>query len=131
VSDYPELRDKDKEVTWLTQVLLDAIGARILSRLCGADPLGAYGWVDAWDPGPDAAQAARVRVAYDVWKMLERHGDDFVRDWLLTANPVVGDRPADALARDEFAAVMQAAQFVRDADRLEYDATEDEDDGEV
>lgn len=112
---------------WLAQCLLDGIGASLLSRLAGTEsPLGAYVWPEWGDPGPDAAEAARVRVAYDVWKMLApRRGDDWVVEWLMTPNPVVGRRPADAIAADDFAGVLQAAQFVRDGDALD-DPDEDE-----
>jgi hypothetical protein len=55
------------------------------------------------------------------------HGDDFVFDWLLTTNLLVGRRPADALAVDDFASVLQAAQLVQDSDSLgETDESEDE-----
>jgi hypothetical protein len=114
--------DKDyREVIWMVQVLIDHIGSRIVSRLAGADgSLDAYVWPEPGDPGPDAEQAARVRIAYDVWKMIApHHGDDFVSDWLLTANPLTGQRPADALAADDFASVLQAAQLVWAGDDLD------------
>ena len=57
-----------------------------------------------------------------------RKGDEWVRDWFMTINPVVGERPADAIANDDFAGVLQAAQFVRDADAL--DEVDDEEDDE-
>ncbi|MDN4598040.1 hypothetical protein [Leifsonia virtsii] len=121
-------RAKDSEVTWMAQCLLDSIGARVLSRLSDADgPLGSYAWPEPTDPGPDASQAARVRVAFATWKMLDRHGDDFVMGWLLTLNPLVGQRPADAIAADDFAAVLVAAQMVRNADALDEDDDEDDD----
>lgn len=116
-------------MTRVSQVLLDALGARILSRLTEADgPLGSYTWPEPGDPGPDAPQAARVRLAFAVWQMLEpQHGSDFVIDWLLTINPLVGQRPADAIADDDFAAVLVAAQMVRDADALDEEDDEEDD----
>lgn len=105
----------------MVQVLLDHVGARTLSRLAGADePLSSYIWPEPGDPGPDAPQAARVRVAYAVWKMMAlRHGDDFVSDWLLDTNLLVGRSPADAIADDDFASVLQAAQLVQDGDDMD------------
>ena len=110
-----------RELIWMLQVLLDHVGSRVVSRLAGTEgPLDSYIWPEPGHPGPDVPQAARVRVAYDVWKMLApNHGDDFVFDWLLTPNLLVGQRPADALAGDDFASVLQAAQLVQDGDSLE------------
>jgi len=125
-------RGKDKEVIWYAQVLLDSIGARILSRLSGADgPLGSYTWPEPGDPGPDTEQTARVRTAYYVYRMLSsRHPDDFVSDWLMTLNVFVGQRPADAIAADEFASVLQAAQLVRESDMLGDPSDDEEEDDE-
>lgn len=51
--------------------------------------------------------------------MALRHGDDFVSDWLLDTNLLVGRSPADAIADDDFASVLQAAQLVQDGDDMD------------
>lgn len=45
----------------------------------------------------------------------------------MTFNLFVGQRPADAIAADEFASVLQAAQLVRESDML-GDPGQDEED---
>jgi hypothetical protein len=48
----------------------------------------------------------------------------------MTLNVFVGQRPADAIAADEFASVLQAAQLVRDGDMLGDPGQDEEDDEE-
>lgn len=107
----PGVDERHRQLIWVIQVLIDHLGSNIVSRLAGAqDHLDAYLWPEPGSPGPDASQAARVRVAYDVWTIIAPdHGDDIVVDWLLTPNLLVGTCPADALAAGDFFGVLHAA----------------------
>jgi hypothetical protein len=60
-----------------------------------------------------------------------RHPDEFVVDWLMTVNLLVGQRPADAIAAEEFASVLQAGQLVGENDIVDDPDEDDEYDEEI
>jgi hypothetical protein len=101
--------------------LLDRLGTPLVSYLAGAtSPMDSWAWAE---PGaaPTHEQAKRIQCAHRCWGLVSSGNSnanwEAGKRWFEAVEPQLGSSPADAIRRDDLAAVIQAAErAVRRAD---------------
>ena len=101
-------------VPLVVHYLLDQLGERLTSVIAGTTEAGE---VRAWAAGeaaPSAASEQRLRVAYEVTRLLrQKDSAETVRLWFRGMNPALDDRaPALAIAEDTDSVLVAARGFL-------------------
>lgn len=91
--------------------LVDNLGRRLTGAVAG---LSGNAPVEAWTSprGPNAAQEARLRTAYEAFTLIaSREGPHIARAWMIGVNPHLDDsNPILCIAQDRYHNVLEAAQ---------------------
>jgi|SRR6478672_7469507 len=102
----------ESTIQQITAYLEEVLGRKLVAKLAGVqDPKAVSRWA-AGDRAPRAASEERLRVAYQVFRLLLAEESKFtIRAWFIGLNPQLNDEsPLLAIRDGRFQEVMVAAK---------------------